>query len=684
MTELPDPTDRLDSWKEIAAFLRRTVRTVQRWEKSAGLPVHRGGPGQRHPVVASKREVSDWWQRRGSALPLEEAGDERHEPEPEPATDEPPVPTAEPGAHQPDRLRPAGMLAGLAAVVLTMALVGGSRGSSDPAGRVAGPGIMGRLLSAATTEGAGRVLIALDGEPGALAVSPDGRHLFVAMPRARALAVVDLDTRATVATVPLPDRPGPLAVSPAGSALYVAGDAGLTVVDVTTRTVARFLPVGIVYDMAFSADGRRLFLAHGRGGLKFIDLATGAVTPRPSIGCPMYLTAARRTRRIFIAYQCMGPGGRWGHDAIEAIDDRTGASLLVTSGPPLVGHYMTLSPDEQFLWADAHGACADKGYDHVGCPAGRGAVLHVFRADTLGLLLTVALPSPNFGAIPEYFPDGSRVVARAQGLWVINAERGHVEESLVVPHDWGWAFAPDRRRAFVSLASTKGVLALAVSPAQDARYLPGLGVYWPGDGSADDTVGGMHGVDAGPAAYAPGRYGQAFSFGPDKAAVSFGTRSDVDLTEQLFTLAAWIKPAHAGAVGILNRASFAGWQWSVTSSGAIAFCFMRAPVALSCGTGGVVSSAVVEAGRWHHVAVARSDTALTVFVDGRAEGKVSLAGYVPPPSSGYDEPPVTWLGTGPTTDTAFAGLVDEVTIFRRALSEDEIRRLMALTTLPQK
>ncbi len=33
--------DRLDSWKEIASYLKREVRTVQIWEKKEGLPVHR-------------------------------------------------------------------------------------------------------------------------------------------------------------------------------------------------------------------------------------------------------------------------------------------------------------------------------------------------------------------------------------------------------------------------------------------------------------------------------------------------------------------------------------------------------------------------------------------------------------------------------------------------------------------
>ena len=32
---------RLDSWKEIASYLGRGIRTVQRWEREEGLPVHR-------------------------------------------------------------------------------------------------------------------------------------------------------------------------------------------------------------------------------------------------------------------------------------------------------------------------------------------------------------------------------------------------------------------------------------------------------------------------------------------------------------------------------------------------------------------------------------------------------------------------------------------------------------------
>jgi tetratricopeptide (TPR) repeat protein len=50
---------RLDSWKEIAAFFGRDERTVNRWEKELGMPVHRL-PGAKGRVYAYTDELSDW------------------------------------------------------------------------------------------------------------------------------------------------------------------------------------------------------------------------------------------------------------------------------------------------------------------------------------------------------------------------------------------------------------------------------------------------------------------------------------------------------------------------------------------------------------------------------------------------------------------------------------------------
>ena len=55
-----NPAERLDSWKEIAAFLRRDVRTVQRWEKKEGLPVYRHQHEKLGSVYAFRPELAEW------------------------------------------------------------------------------------------------------------------------------------------------------------------------------------------------------------------------------------------------------------------------------------------------------------------------------------------------------------------------------------------------------------------------------------------------------------------------------------------------------------------------------------------------------------------------------------------------------------------------------------------------
>lgn len=54
------PGDRLDSWKEIAVYLNRSVRTVRRWEREEGLPVHRHLHHTLASIYAHKSELDAW------------------------------------------------------------------------------------------------------------------------------------------------------------------------------------------------------------------------------------------------------------------------------------------------------------------------------------------------------------------------------------------------------------------------------------------------------------------------------------------------------------------------------------------------------------------------------------------------------------------------------------------------
>jgi hypothetical protein len=54
----PLPDKKLVSWKEIAAYLGREVRTVQRWENTEGLPVHRHEHLKKSTVYAYASELA--------------------------------------------------------------------------------------------------------------------------------------------------------------------------------------------------------------------------------------------------------------------------------------------------------------------------------------------------------------------------------------------------------------------------------------------------------------------------------------------------------------------------------------------------------------------------------------------------------------------------------------------------
>jgi hypothetical protein len=81
------PDRRLDSWKEIAAYLARDVTTVQRWEKREGMPVHRHLHDKRGSVYALPEELDAWIQSRNLRA---------DEPEKKPEAETPPIQSEQP------------------------------------------------------------------------------------------------------------------------------------------------------------------------------------------------------------------------------------------------------------------------------------------------------------------------------------------------------------------------------------------------------------------------------------------------------------------------------------------------------------------------------------------------------------------------------------------------------------
>lgn len=107
---LPDRGTRLDSWKEIAAHLKRDRRTVQRWEASEGLPVHRHVHQSQATVFAYTEELDAWLAQRLDSPEFQ--------PGPELVSEPDPPEAAAPPARRAFRWK--WMVAGLAVVLVTV------------------------------------------------------------------------------------------------------------------------------------------------------------------------------------------------------------------------------------------------------------------------------------------------------------------------------------------------------------------------------------------------------------------------------------------------------------------------------------------------------------------------------------------------------------------------------------
>src|SRR5581483_9529604 len=80
---------RLESWKEIAGYLKRDVTTVQRWEKREGMPVRRHVHDKLGSVYAFRSELDAWARSRNLAVP-EEPAEVAPPPAPPPPEEPPP------------------------------------------------------------------------------------------------------------------------------------------------------------------------------------------------------------------------------------------------------------------------------------------------------------------------------------------------------------------------------------------------------------------------------------------------------------------------------------------------------------------------------------------------------------------------------------------------------------------
>ena len=208
--------------------------------------------------------------------------------------------------------------------------------------------------------------------------------------------------------------------------------------------------------------------------------------------------------------------------------------------------------------------------------------------------------------------------------------------------------------------------------------------YWM-DGNAND-FGGSNNPSATNAI--------SFVAGKDNQGVTFGSGGYIDiphspaLANQQFTIDAWVKPNGAPLAPASNN-DF--WGAVIVQKGLSAPTgYTNVPISLGWSaqqqkfvftfgnqtTDRIVSSSTFPAGQWYHVAATYDGSTMKLYVNGNLEASKPFTSSITydskiPWTIGSTAPPIRAAGYPRT----FNGVIDEVEIFNRALSQAEIQAI---------
>jgi hypothetical protein len=271
-----------------------------------------------------------------------------------------------------------------------------------------------------------------------------------------------------------------------------------------------------------------------------------------------------------------------------------------------------------------------------------------------------------------------------RGQWNFNGTNisGATNSSLVltnVQFSQAGSYAVLVTNIYGSVLSSNAVL--TVNPPPPCVPAPsGLVSWWPGEGNADDVIGTNNGTLVGRVSYAAGEVGQAFSFYGTSGYVSIPDSPSLDICVSSITVEAWIKVNQSGAnsdwKGIVTKGN-SSWQLQGTS-GAKTVTF---GVTGASPNSDLQGSRNVNDGQWHHVAGVYDGTNMFLYVDGTLDVSQPATGLI-----SQDSSPMC-LGANATAYVPscycnepgyfFNGLIDEASIYNRALSASEIQAIYA-------
>ena len=195
----------------------------------------------------------------------------------------------------------------------------------------------------------------------------------------------------------------------------------------------------------------------------------------------------------------------------------------------------------------------------------------------------------------------------------------------------------------------------------------GLVSWWGGDNNTLDLVGANHGALMNEAGYGPGKVAQALVFDGVNDYISVADHPSLNLTTAI-TIDAWIFSDNSSmAPSIVKKADdFSGYALELSADSSKVLFWVNLG---SGGSGGWFSSPAgnLTQGVWTHVAGVFDGSSVGLYLNGQFIGATTAVGAIVPSSNPLN------IGSDPETPTRFfKGLIDEVEIFNRALTAEEV------------
>ncbi len=232
--------------------------------------------------------------------------------------------------------------------------------------------------------------------------------------------------------------------------------------------------------------------------------------------------------------------------------------------------------------------------------------------------------------------------------------------TVVVTNSWGAA------------ASSNAVL--TVTPIDCA--LSNMVTWWRGEGDASDSVGASGGTLVGSAVFNTGEVGQGFSFNGISGYVSVPNSPLLNSLRSRLTVEFWFRCnstiTNSDWRGILCKG---GTAWRV-----MATAYAKTVTFSADGTSGgnLIGTKIVSDGQWHHMAGVYDGTNMYLYVDGSLDVSKPATGLI-----GTNTSPLAIgaMSVPPNALYFFNGSVDEVSLYSRALTSNEIAGVYSAGTL---